>query len=71
LPTPKTTIKTYAGKNASPCCWTPHRRRDFIALKQNQEQGLELKKLILAGVLVFAAHDARSVWLPASWRMPS
>jgi hypothetical protein len=71
LPTPKTTTKTDADKNACPCCWTPHRRRDFIALKQNQGQGLELKKLILAGVLVLAAHDALSVWLPASWRMSS
>jgi hypothetical protein len=72
LPTPKTTIKTDADKNApSPSCWTPHRRRDFIALKQKQGQGLELKKLILAGALVLAAHDALSVWLLASWRMSS
>jgi hypothetical protein len=72
LPTPNTTIKPDAGKTApSPSCWTPHRRRDFIALKQNQGQGLQLKKLILEDALALAAHDALSVWLPASWRMSS
>jgi hypothetical protein len=30
-----------------------------------------MKKLILAGTLVLAAHDALSIWLLASWRISS
>jgi hypothetical protein len=48
-----------------------HRTAGVILSRSNKGQGLELKMLILAGALVLAAHDALSVWLPASWRMSS